>query len=139
MGFSYSPRGVSYSPCKCRGVSLIEVLVTVVILSVGLLGVAAMQASSLQSGQAAYQRSQANTIAAELADQLRSNRSTVLSGNDLPNLGHWEDLAEELLPQGTINVTVDGDGAATVTVSWVDQRGRDAPDEAEAVVLTTRI
>lgn len=131
--------GVFQSPVNVRGVTLVEVLVTVVILSVGLLGVAAMQASSLQSGQAAYQRSQANTIAAELADQLRSNRSVVLGGNELPNLGDWEDLAAALLPQGAVNITVDGGGAATVTVSWVDQRARDASDEPEAVVLTTRI
>ena len=122
------------------GVSLIEVLVTVVILSVGLLGVAAMQASSLQSGQAAYQRTQANTIASELADQLRCNRSIVLAGDPLPDLDDWQALAADLLPAGGVNISnVDANGQVTVTVSWTDQRIRDALAVPESVEIITQI
>lgn len=127
-------------PSSQRGVTLIEVLVTVVILSVGLLGVAAMQAFSLQSGQAAFQRTQATTIAYEISDQLRANRSRVLNGGTLPGLDVWQNWASQMLPEGDVAVTnPDANGQVTITVSWTDQRGRDALADSETVVLTTRI
>lgn len=131
---------ISFSLQRQRGVSLIEVLVTVVILSVGLLGVAAMQAFSLQSGQAAFQRTQATTIAYEISDQLRANRSRMLGGGAMPGLAEWQNWASQMLPAGTVAITgPDGNGEVTVTVSWTDQRGRDALTGAETVVITTRI
>ncbi|VAX07176.1 hypothetical protein MNBD_GAMMA26-1448 [hydrothermal vent metagenome] len=57
------------------GFTLIEVLVTLVILGVGLLGMAGMQMTGLQSNQGAYLRSQANFIATDVADRLRANSS----------------------------------------------------------------
>jgi type IV pilus assembly protein PilV len=56
-----------------RGFTLMEVLVTVVILSIGLLGVAGLQFGSLQGNQSAFQSTIAAALAAEGADRLRSN------------------------------------------------------------------
>lgn len=55
------------------GFTLIEVLVSVLILLVGLLGVVGMQMLSLQANQGAYFRSQAVYIAAEILDAMRAN------------------------------------------------------------------
>lgn len=55
------------------GFTLIEVLVSVLILLVGLLGVVGMQMLSLQANQGAYFRSQAVYIASELLDAIRAN------------------------------------------------------------------
>jgi type IV pilus assembly protein PilV len=55
------------------GFTLMEVLVTVVILSIGLLGVAGLQFGSLRGNQSAFQSSIAATLAAEGADRLRAN------------------------------------------------------------------
>lgn len=55
------------------GFSLIEVLVAVLVLTVGLLGVAAMQMVSFQNNQGAYFRTQATYIAAEILDRMRAN------------------------------------------------------------------
>lgn len=56
-----------------RGFTLIEVLVSMLILLVGLLGTASMQLLSMQNNQNAYIRSQATYIAAEFLDRIRSN------------------------------------------------------------------
>lgn len=60
------------------GFTLIEVLVSVIILSIGLVGVAGLQAVSLKNNQSAFMRSQASALAYDLADRMRSN---VLSAN----------------------------------------------------------
>lgn len=57
------------------GFTLIEVLVAMLILAVGLLGLAALQASSLKNNQSAYYRSQATQLAYDIADRMRVNTS----------------------------------------------------------------
>lgn len=58
-----------------RGFSLIEVLVTIVILSTGMLGIAALYVESLKSGQSALARTKAINLAADMADRIRVNRA----------------------------------------------------------------
>ena len=68
------PRGASFAPRRAsRGFTLIEVLVSMLILLVGLLGVVGMQMLSLQANQGAYFRSQAVYIASEILDAMRAN------------------------------------------------------------------
>lgn len=56
-----------------RGVSLIEVLVTLVILSIGLLGIAGMQVMSVKNTNVAAQRSIATQQAYDIAERIRAN------------------------------------------------------------------
>src|SRR5690625_3848715 len=60
-----------------KGMTLIEVLVAVLVLSVGLLGLAALQGISLQSNQNAYNRTQAVSFVYEAVDFARANRSAI--------------------------------------------------------------
>jgi type IV pilus assembly protein PilV len=62
-----------YSSIKKKGFTLIEVLIAMIILSFGLLGLAALQASGLKQNLSAHQRSQATTLAYDFADRLRAN------------------------------------------------------------------
>ena len=62
------------------GVSLIEVLVSTVILAVGLVGVASMQAVSMRNNQSAELRSQASAFAYDLADRMRGNVAAANAG-----------------------------------------------------------
>ncbi|MDO9107005.1 MAG: type IV pilus modification protein PilV [Methylovulum sp.] len=55
------------------GFTLIEILVALVVLSGGLLGLAALQATSLNNNQSAYNRSQATLLAYDIADRIRAN------------------------------------------------------------------
>ena len=56
-----------------RGVSLLEVLITVLVLSVGLLGLAALQATGTKFNHGAYLRTQATALAYEMSDRMRTN------------------------------------------------------------------
>jgi len=58
-----------------RGISLIETLVTIVIISVGMLGIAALYVESLKAGQTAVMRTRAVAFAADMADRIRTNQA----------------------------------------------------------------
>lgn len=66
---------------KQLGVSLIEVLVTTLILGVGLLGVAALQISSISSNQEGLFSSQATAIAEDYASRIRSSKTSTTMPN----------------------------------------------------------
>src|SRR5690606_3184429 len=57
-----------------NGFTLIEVLVTVIVLAIGLLGLAALQFSGLRYTHSAYQRSQATILTNDIIDRMRVNR-----------------------------------------------------------------
>lgn len=62
------------------GVSLIEVLIAMLILSIGLLGMVGLQTTSLRNTQNAYLRTQATIFAEDMADRMRANSQGVGSG-----------------------------------------------------------
>ena len=63
------------------GFTMLEVLITMVILSIGLLGLAGMQANGLKSNHLAYMRSQATLLAYDMSDRMRANMAGVTAGN----------------------------------------------------------
>ncbi len=67
---------------KHSGFTLIEVLVAVVILAGGLLGLAALQATSLGNNTSAYYRSQATQLAYDMADRMRANSADAKLATD---------------------------------------------------------
>jgi type IV pilus assembly protein PilV len=69
-------RGASRS----SGFTLIEVLVSLVILSIGLLGIAKLMLFSSRSNDSAYLRSQATELAYEILDNMRANRLEAING-----------------------------------------------------------
>jgi len=56
-----------------KGFTLVEVLVSIIILAIGILGTIAMQARALNDNQDAYMRSQAVLLAYDLSDRMRAN------------------------------------------------------------------
>ena len=68
-----------------KGFTLIEVMVSVVILSMGLLGVAKLVLFSAHSNDSAYLRSQATDLAYAILDDMRGNRAIAMAqGYDVP-------------------------------------------------------
>ena len=63
------------------GMSLIEILVTVLVLSIGLLGIAGMQAFGMRYNHDSYARSQATMIANELIERMHANPDAVNNGD----------------------------------------------------------
>ncbi|WP_308363765.1 MULTISPECIES: type IV pilus modification protein PilV [unclassified Microbulbifer] len=116
-----------------RGATLIEVMVTVLILSTSLLGLAALQNKSLQYNHSAYLRSQANILASDLLDRARINRGN-LAGYNLTvdatvtgtsvadqDLSAWRTNLSNALPNGTGGITCNNTGICTVTIQWSEK------------------
>ena len=68
-------------PTRAGGFSLIEVLITIVILSFGLLGVASILLNGMKLNNASYLRSLATQQAYDIGDRIRANGAGVIAGN----------------------------------------------------------
>jgi type IV pilus assembly protein PilV len=136
---------------RLQGFSLIEVLVSIVVLSIGLLGVAALQVSGLRVGQSSFYRAQAAQLATDMADRLRANageaRTCELAiGDATPgspantcerDLVEWRSRLRSL-PGGSGGVVVDtASNLVTITVQWDDSRG--GGGTAATFALVTRL
>jgi type IV pilus assembly protein PilV len=62
-----------------RGFTIVEVLVSLVVLSMGLLGIAKLILLTARSADSAYLRSQATELAYEILDDMRANRQTAVA------------------------------------------------------------
>ncbi|MGI9203345.1 MAG: type IV pilus modification protein PilV [Woeseiaceae bacterium] len=139
-----------------RGLTLVEILVALVVLSVGLLGLAAMQTTSVKFTTSAYQRTQATALAYDLIDRMRGNRLAALNNDynvafqsPVPACGAfdgtgtlrdqdikaWRNAMACRLPQSTGSVTRTND-EFTITIQWDDSQGIEAPLQFS---LTTRL
>ena len=99
-------------PNRVRGLTLIEVLVTMVLLGVGLLGLAGLQLRGMQVNQGSTFRSQAAILAEDLADRMRTDATTAAAaGYD----GNW--LAGAAPPAGAAA------SATTLTADWLYRLG----------------
>lgn len=64
-----------------RGFTLMEVLVAMLILSIGLLGMAGLQSLSFKMNQSSYLSSQATFLSYDMLDRMRANRNAALAGD----------------------------------------------------------
>jgi type IV pilus assembly protein PilV len=71
------------------GFSLVEVLVSMVVLTFGLLGMVGMQAASLKANREARVQSAAISLARELADMIRGNKAIGILTTNNPYLGDF--------------------------------------------------
>lgn len=123
------------------GFTLLEVLIAILVLSIGLLGLAGLMASSIRNSHSAYQRTQATWLAYDMIDRMRVNRATAIASTnnyDIPigtatsgltslagtDITSWKTLLANALPAGDGSVDVDSNTrAVTVIVQWNDSRG----------------
>jgi len=63
-----------------NGFTVIEVLVSLLVLSVGMMGLASLQVVGLQNTQGGAQRAQAAFLAYDITDRMRSNTAAVTTG-----------------------------------------------------------
>jgi len=124
-----------------RGFSLVEVLIALIIMSVGMLGIAGLYVQSMQAGRTALFRHHAVTLAGDVADRIRANPTAkvVYTGFGADNncvgagidcdaaqmasndIFLWDQQAAESLPNGNIVVAFDNGvvpPSYTITVGW---------------------
>ena len=149
MNTNRTDRG-RYAPGAAGGFTLIEVLVALVILAVGFLGLAALQARGLQFTHDAYIRSQATVLAYDVVERMRNNvgkASSYITASDpagtcsqtgvgvTNDLNCWyESLAAEL-PAGTGSIAADpaNPNGYLITISWTDRESAGTKSQQWAV------
>ena len=136
------------------GVSLIEVLVSVLVVSIGMFGAAALQSTALRNNQGSYERTQVNVAANSMLDAMRSNVAGVTAGSyqmadwtcSAPSSGT---LAQTQLNQWITDLQAQVNSSAcgridctarqcTVGVRWDDSRASGGSD-AQTVEITGRL
>lgn len=113
-------RTASRAASRSRGVSLIEVLVSLVVFSFGVLGLVGLQGQAIRVSVQAGERSRAALMANEAVAALWAARSTTL---DETQLAAWQarvaDEAGEGLHEGEGRIgEADSDGTVTITITW---------------------
>ena len=74
------------------GFSLIEILVSLVVLSIGLMGLAGLQIAGLKGANDAHFRTQASLIMMDLSDRMRANQDGVRMGKYRTKANFWTQL-----------------------------------------------
>jgi len=123
---------------KTSGFTLIEVLITIIVLAIGLLGMAALQSTGLRNNNSAYMRSQATVLAYDMADRIRANPKATYTGagaqdNNCKTLTgctsaqmakndiyEWNQQIAKILPLGVGAVTVSVNNVFTIDIQWHD-------------------
>src|SRR5437016_13881334 len=134
------------------GFSMVEMLVALVVLAVGMLGVASLFATALHSGSSAISRMQAVNLAADIADRIRANRRAGIAPNNAyggaaadngctgagavsctpaqmaaDDLYHWQRQLSRAIARGpangTVVVTPGTPQTYTILVSWTEKTG----------------
>ncbi|MDR7120358.1 type IV pilus modification protein PilV [Rheinheimera soli] len=112
-----------------QGIALIEILIAVLVLAIGLLGIAALQSSSVRYSQSAQERTTALIMAGTLTEMIRSNPVVARAGSYAGNceselLADW--ALQLQLATGTSSCPeVEWDPAAgvyTISISWLDEK-----------------
>ena len=137
---------------RYRGYVLIEAMITIVVVSLGLLTVAGLLINSLKGNASAASRTQATMLAEDILDRMRANRTAAVVGASpsitspynlligaaaptisanssvaLRDLKDWRDSILASLPNGAGGVSVSAStGMVTITITWDDTNRRSA-------------
>lgn len=149
----------SSGTARQRGSSLLEVMIAVLVLAIGLLGIAALQAVTLRNSGSSAERSNAVIQSYAMLDMMRANRGAARAGqynqgwNCEPeenptgriasDFSTWLVQLQQSVAASACGRIQCGSAQCTVGVRWDDSRGtggsdaQQAGNESELTTLTT--
>jgi type IV pilus assembly protein PilV len=126
------------APVPRRGMTLIEVLIALLLLSFGLMGMIGLKAVGLKQGAQSQSRSVATAGAIDIVDRMRANPVRAMAGaynialtDPAPttpanvvqtDLQRWRQRLSQSLPAGVGSVAVQADGRVRVVVQWAERQ-----------------
>lgn len=145
-----------------HGMSLIEVLISIVIIAIALFGTAALQLSAMRLGQGGVLRSHAVFLAQDIAERMDGNTAAAITGayavaatGTAPaidvtcqtgactqaqlaayDISQWANTVSTTLPQSTWSVTntVTGNPSTyVIVISWIDRRTKTGDTTISAI------
>ncbi len=129
---------------KQSGFTLLEILVAMLVMSIGLLGLAGLMTSSMRNNLSASHRTQATWMAYDIIDRMRANRASAVAGGYATAMGTaancttavpsgtipaqdvaaWKNQLACALPAGNGSIAVNtATQVATIQIQWNDSRG----------------
>lgn len=129
-----------------RGDTMLEILVTIIVIAIGVLGAAALQVTTLKNLSSSHSATVAALVAEDLSERMRANPSAVLAENYVRDkapggftdcaanpcdaaqladydLGTWWNQLTALLPSGKGEITRNaGTNTFVITVRWDEDR-----------------
>jgi type IV pilus assembly protein PilV len=143
---------------RAAGLTLVEILITLLVASIGLLGVAGLHSFSLRNNYDALMRSHASALASEIADRMRVNRNLVYTGaapseysiaisdaapavvtgssQPIRDVADWLETLADQLPNGDGRIAIDqATRVVRIEVQW-GERG-DGTTDADTVSFVT--
>lgn len=122
---------------KQGGFSLIESLISMLVMAIGLLGLAALQIKSVQFSQASMQQSMATVQATDMAERLWSNLCALSDDAVTESLiEEWSAEHRSSMPSWDGAVTRHDAQRYTIEIQWRDVKAAKAPGD-EASMLST--
>jgi type IV pilus assembly protein PilV len=139
-----------------NGFTLVEVLIALVIMSVGMLGIAGLYVHSMQAARTSLFRHQAVTLAGDVADRIRANpragagymvagqdNSCIDGGIDCTpaemaqsDILDWQTQADDTLPAGAVAILFNNAVAPStyrISVTW-NEAGQDPPPQYQITI-----
>ncbi|WP_374604458.1 type IV pilus modification protein PilV [Arenimonas sp.] len=132
------------------GASLIEVMVAILVMAIGMLGIAALQAVSLRNTQGSAERTNAIIQSYSMLDTMRANREQARAGNydenwlcEAPDdagrisgeIGNWIEQMQATVSPTACGQIDCGTVECTVEVRWNDELATGGEEE---YVITTK-
>ncbi len=136
-------------PARSAGFTLLEAMIALVVLSVGLLGLAGLQAQGLRFNHDAYVRSQGTILAYDMIERMRTNAANAASyiggapatlcgaGGSLAENDRacWHQIVAQTLPGGSATITAGGGGLYDITLTWLDRSSGNNITQSWAVII----
>jgi type IV pilus assembly protein PilV len=148
---------------KQSGFTLLEVLVAMLVLSIGLLGLAGLMAASMRNNESAYHSTQATWFAYDILDRMRANRTGAQTGAyngavlgapatcstaaptgsiAAQDIVSWKNMIACALPEGDGSIAVTTSGAnrgqVRIIVQWNDSRATSG-STAQQLMVESRL
>ncbi|MDP5189130.1 type IV pilus modification protein PilV [Rheinheimera baltica] len=112
-----------------KGVTLLEVLISVLVLAIGILGVAGLQSVSLRSTHTAHERAMAVVLTETLFEVMRVEANAARDGafnmsciSPVDGTEDWFTDVKNATDGETCAEVVFNDGVYRVTIDWSDKR-----------------
>ncbi len=142
-------RSFRRSPGRQAGFTLLEAMISFLVLAIGLLGLAGLQVQGMRFNTESYARSQATFLAYDMLERMRLNRgqaATYAGGDPGGACGGggslamndricWHQTVAATLPGGTATIVNDGLDRYTITMSWMDMNSGQVRNQTWTALL----
>lgn len=118
------------------GFSILEVLIAIIILSIGMLGAVGMQAAAMQANKETRNQAAASTLGRDLAEKMRGNHTVAIQTDPVNNPYLFDATLSGTIATPTVNCFTTGCPTVKDAATWdvADWQGR-----AQTALPTPRV